>query len=300
MRVWQSCAALAKRYRVEPQGDLHARPPQSVPGRGARDTGMPGQEDAELRDRIRSLYQDDTPDAHAFRYGLLAFDVVTVLFVIVTSFFPHTATVELADAAFGILILADFVIRIWLEPKKSALVFRVATWADIAAVFSFLAPVAGEGLGFLRILRTLRLLHTYQLLARLRQDLRFFRKNEDVILAAVNLGVFLFVMTGLIYATQVGINPEIRNYADALYFTVTTLTTTGFGDITLTGSWGRMLSVAVMIVGVTLFLRLAQVLFRPPKVRHECETCGLTLHDADAVHCKHCGATIHIRTEGEV
>ena len=143
------------------------------------------------------------------------------------------------------------------------------------------------------------MLRTYQLLSRLRHDFAWFRQREEIILASINLGVFLFVMTGLIYALQNRINPDIRNYADALYFTVTTLTTTGFGDITLTGTGGRMLSVAVMIVGVTLFLRLVQVLLRPPKVRYECPTCGLQLHDADAVHCKHCGEVIHIRTEGE-
>jgi voltage-gated potassium channel len=94
------------------------------------------------------------------------------------------------------------------------------------------------------------------------------------------------------------VNPQIRNYADALYFTVTTLTTTGFGDITLTGTVGRMLSVGVMIVGVTLFLRLLQVLFRPTKIRYTCPKCGLKLHDPDAVHCKHCGEVVHIETEG--
>lgn len=119
-------------------------------------------------------------------------------------------------------------------------------------------------------------------------------------LATVNLGVFLFVMTGLIYATQVNHNDQIRNYADALYFTVTTLTTTGFGDITLQGTSGRLLSVMVMIVGITLFLRLAAALFRPSKVRYTCQSCGLTLHDADAVHCKHCGAVVKIETEGLV
>ena len=251
-----------------------------------------------MKDRIRSLYMDDTPRGHRFRYVLLAFDIVTVLFVVVTSFFPHTRPVVITDAIFGILILADFVMRFWIEPQKSRFLLRIATWADIIAMLSFLAPIAGEGLGFLRILRTLRLLHTYELLDRLRQDFTFFRRNEDIILACVNIGVFLFVMTGLIYATQEAINPDIRNYADALYFTVTTLTTTGFGDITLNGPGGRLLSVAVMIFGVTLFLRLLQVLFRPTKVRFECETCGLFLHDADAVHCKHCGATVHIRTAG--
>jgi len=251
-------------------------------------------------EKIRSLYEDDTLAAHRFRYGVLAFDIVTILFVIRTSFYEHTATIEIIDAVFGVLILADFLVRICIEKNKRKLMFRLATWADVAAVLSFLAPIAGEGVGFLRILRTLRLLHTYQLLSRLRQDFSFFRKNEDIVLASLNLGVFLFVMTGLIYATQVNVNPEIRNYADALYFTVTTLTTTGFGDITLTGPWGRMLSVGVMIFGVTLFLRLLQVLFRPSKVRQECKTCGLILHDADAVHCKHCGETIYIRTEGDV
>ncbi|KKL57570.1 hypothetical protein LCGC14_2234110, partial [marine sediment metagenome] len=157
-----------------------------------------------------------------------------------------------------------------------------------------------EGLGFLRVLRTLRLLRSYHLLAQLRRDFPIFRANEELSIAAVNLGVFLFVMTGLIFATQHGINPDIRNYADALYFTVTTLTTTGFGDITLPGTLGRMISVIVMIFGVTLFLRLAQVLFRPSKVRHECPQCGLLLHDIDAVHCKHCGTTLHIETEGNL
>jgi voltage-gated potassium channel len=251
-------------------------------------------------EKIRSLYEDDTAAAHRFRYGVLAFDIVTILFVIGTSFYEHTTLIEIIDAVFGVLILADFLVRIWIEKNKRKMMFRLATWADVAAVLSFLAPITGEGVGFLRILRTLRLLHTYQLLSRLRQDFSFFRKNEDIVLASLNLGVFLFVMTGLIYATQVNVNPEIRNYADALYFTVTTLTTTGFCDITLTGPWGRMLSVGVMIFGVTLFLRLLQVLFRPSKVRQECKTCGLILHDADAVHCKHCGETIYIRTEGDV
>lgn len=251
-------------------------------------------------EKIRSLYEDDTAAAHRFRYGVLVFDIATILFVIGTSFYDHTVTIEIIDAVFGVLILTDFFIRFWIEKEKRLMAFRLATWADVAAVLSFLAPITGEGVGFLRILRTLRLLHTYQLLSRLRQDFSFFRKNEDIVLASLNLGVFLFVMTGLIYATQVNVNPEIRNYADALYFTVTTLTTTGFGDITLTGPWGRMLSVGVMIFGVTLFLRLLQVLFRPSKVRQECQTCGLILHDADAVHCKHCGETIYIRTEGDV
>jgi len=56
--------------------------------------------------------------------------------------------------------------------------------------------------------------------------------------------------------------------------------------------------VVIMVVGVALFLRLAQTVFRPQKTRYTCPDCGLTRHDADAVHCKHCGRTIKIETEG--
>ena len=69
----------------------------------------------------------------------------------------------------------------------------------------------------------------------------------------MHLAVFLFVMTAIVYETQHWTNPQIKNYVDALYFTVTVLTTTGFGDITLQGTMGRLISVLIMIFGVTLF-----------------------------------------------
>jgi voltage-gated potassium channel len=252
------------------------------------------------RDQLRELYHGDTTRGHRFRYGLLAFDGVTILFVIATSFTAHGRVTEIIDVGFGLVLLADFAARLAIAPRKLRFVSNPVTVADMVAIASFLAPLAGEGLGFLRVLRTLRLFHTYELVARLRHDFRFFRENQHVLTAATNLGVFLFVMTGIVYATQHRTNPEIGNYADALYFTVTALTTTGFGDITLPGTPGRIISVAIMIFGVTLFLRLAQVLLRPAKVRCPCPECGLVLHDADAVHCKHCGNTINIRTEGAV
>ena len=67
------------------------------------------------------------------------------------------------------------------------------------------------------------------------------------------------------------------------------------GDVTLQGAHGRLLSMAIMIVGISLFLRLAQAVFRPGgKVRHPCPRCGLQRHDADAVHCKACGLLLNI------
>jgi voltage-gated potassium channel len=247
---------------------------------------------------LLGLYEADTARAHRFRYALLAFDAATILFIIVTSFLPRTDIIENLDVAFGLAILADFLARLLICRHRIREFLTPSTWADIASIISFLAPLVGEGAGFLRILRTLRLLHTYQILVRLRQDSEFFCRNEEVIIAAVHLCVFLFVMTGIVYETQHWNNPHIANYVDALYFTVTALTTTGFGDITLAGTLGRLISVIIMIFGVTLFLNLARTLFQPRKVRFECPKCGLQRHDLDAVHCKACGQVLKIPDEG--
>ena len=249
---------------------------------------------------LRFFYESDAPEAYRFRFGLLAFDLVTVVFIIGTSFLPRSPALEAVDIAIGLVILADFTARIVISQNRFKDFFHPATLADVAAILSFLAPITGEGAAFFRILRTLRLLYTYQILAHLRKNSQFVQRNEELLTAILNLSVFIFIMTGIVYETQRRTNPDIANYADALYFTVTALTTTGFGDITLPGTTGRMISVLIMIFGVTLFLRLAQVLFRPDKVRFTCPNCGLLRHDRDAVHCKACGNILNIPDEGAV
>ena len=246
---------------------------------------------------IRRLYEGGSVAAHRFRYALIAFDFVTLLFIVATSFAPQNDAVEALDVLIGLVILADFAARLLISRHRLRDLLHPATWADIVAIVSFLAPLVGEGAGFLRILRTLRLLRSYQLLMRLRRDFPYFRANEDVIIAVANFAVFVFVMTGFVYQTQHGTNPHITNYVDALYFTVTALSTTGFGDITLPGTTGRLISVVIMIFGVTLFFGLASALLRPRKVRFPCPTCGLLRHDPDAVHCKACGELLNIPNE---
>ncbi|MER2263570.1 potassium channel family protein [Methylobacterium oxalidis] len=251
-----------------------------------------------LTTKLREYCEGETDRAHRFRYGLLIFDLATLLFIVVSSFAPRQRVVEGIDVLIGVAVATDFLARLSICPRPWREFLRPTTWADLAAIVSFLAPIVGEGAGFLRILRTLRFLRTYQVLDRLRADSAFFRRNEEVIIAVVNLVVFIFVMTSIVYATQHRSNPNIGNYVDALYFTVTSLTTTGYGDVTLQGTGGRLISVVVMICGVTLFLRLAQVLFRPYKVRYPCPACGLQRHEPDAVHCKACGTILNIPDEG--
>ncbi|TCZ64376.1 potassium channel family protein [Roseicella aquatilis] len=252
-----------------------------------------------LRVVLRHLYEAGTPRAKRFRYALLVLDILSIGWIVLASFLPLSLLVLTVDVLLGLLLLAEFGFRVAASGVPLRTFLNPLNLADLVAIGSLLlAPLLHGALGFLRVLRTLRLLHSVRLIASLRSDLPFFRRNEEAALAAAQLAVFIFVMTGLVFETQHRTNPGIRNYADALYFTVTSLTTTGYGDVTLPGTTGRLLSVIIMLAGVTLFLRLAQALFRPVRVRFPCPACGLERHEPDAVHCKACGQLLNIPNEG--
>lgn len=252
-----------------------------------------------LKDELRHLYHGHDARARSFRFAILAFDIGTIIFFIASSLSRDKPWIYTADAVIAVFIIADLVARFWIEPNRKGMLRQMTTWADIVVVITLLLPAIVESFLFLRVLRALRLLRSYRVLADLRNESAFFRRNEEVIQSSVNLIVFVFVMTALVYVFQVSTNPKITNYIDALYFTVTALTTTGFGDITLEGTSGRLLSIVILLIGVALFLRLVQTIFRPPHVNYECPDCGLRRHDTDAVHCKHCGRLLHIGTQGQ-
>lgn len=250
-----------------------------------------------LRIRLRRLYDGKSQAAAAFRYGLLAFDFAVVAFIVVSSFFQGAWWIEVLDVVFGIGVLADFCARVWIARDLRAELLHPAGIADIIVVISLLAPLVGENLAFLRVLRALRVLRSYRFVSTLKHDVGFLRYRDNVLSAAVHLFVFTFIMTAVVFETQHRANPDIKNYIDALYFTLSTLTTTGFGDIVLPGAWGKVMSILIMVFGTTLFVRLVRELFQAPKVRWACKNCGLSQHEPDALNCKHCGEALHMPHE---
>ena len=248
----------------------------------------------------QEIFYGITPRAVRARYVLLFFDLLIIAYFVVTTFMRPYDWIVVVDVIFGILLIFDFIGRMIAQPDRGEFLVRPMSLIDLVVIASLLIPATYGSVVFLRVIRALRLLRSYAVIRQLRGHSRFFARNEDVIYSALNLLVFIFIVTAAVFVLQVQVNESINNYVDALYFTITTLTTTGFGDITLVGSQGRLLAVTIMIVGVALFIRLVQTIFRPHKVRYECADCGLTRHDRDAVHCKHCGRQLHIRTEGIV
>lgn len=252
-----------------------------------------------LRKHLRALYFGREEAAFRWRMALLAVDVVLLAYFVSTTFIDQQAWLVYADYVIGVYLLVEWSARLVAARERVTFLSQPLSVLDLFVALSLFAPAVTEELIFLRVLRALRLLRSYHVIAELRDRFTFFKRHQQVIFSATNLLVFIFVVSSAVFALQARANEAINNYVDALYFTITTLTTTGFGDITLTGQSGRLLSVVIMIVGLALFLRLLQSVFRPPKVTFECPDCGLSRHDPDAIHCKHCGRMLHIRTEGQ-
>jgi len=255
---------------------------------------------SDLHRHIDQLYNGSSRRSRLFRWGLLAFDAITIAYFLVASFIHHIDDFHMLEEAIGIIYLIEYLARMFISRQRIRDILHPAGLADLIVIVSLLAPSLSQNFSFLRVLRALRLLRSYHMIRSLRRQSRFVREHEDIIFSVVNLLVFIFVITAVVYVSQYGRNPAIKDYVDALYFTIATLTTTGFGDITLIGTGGHILAVLIMIFGISLFLRLIQTIFRPGKVRYKCPACGLSRHDPDAVHCKHCGKLLNIATEGAV
>jgi voltage-gated potassium channel len=254
-----------------------------------------------FRVQLRRLFYGHRPAAVAFQSGLLAIDLAAITYFVATSFVADATWLRVVDLLLGVLLALEFLGRMLAHRHPMAYLDNAAAVVDLVVIASLFVSALGVNLGFLRVLRTVRLLRSYNVLGQLKRRFAAVRRNEEVILAALNLAVFVFMISAVVYVTQREINPKIADFLDALYFTVAALSTTGFGDVTLMGSTsGELLSILMMLVGITLFLRLAQAVFRPGgKVLFPCPQCGLQRHEPDAVHCKACGHVLNIPNDDD-
>jgi voltage-gated potassium channel len=250
-----------------------------------------------LRDTLRKLYHGRTPAAFRFQVAAAILDLAIIVFFIVTPLLQGMRAFLWLDYTVAALVALEMMARLLASNNMLRLMKQPAAWIDVFILLTLLFPQALANFAFLRILRLWTLSRTGGLWRHF--GVLRFNQWRETSNAVINLLTFLFVLTGFIYTFFFRDRPGIEGYVDALYFTVTTVTTTGYGDITLPGVAGRLTAIVAMIVGISLFVRLAQSIFRPAKVFYPCHACGLTRHDPDAVHCKACGELLNIPDDGD-
>ncbi len=164
---------------------------------------------------------------------------------------PRThAIIEYLDLGICLLFFADFLVSLARAESKSGYFFRWG-WLDLLSSIPMVDALRwGRLARVLRIIRVLRGLRSAKVLV----DSVLARKAESGALAAALLTLLLTVFAAVsILQLETAPTSNIRSAEDALWWTVTTLTTVGYGDLYPVTSEGRLLAGLVMVAGVGLF-----------------------------------------------
>ncbi len=249
-----------------------------------------------LRRTLRRLQSGRDRRSLWLQAAFTVIDIAILAFFIMGPYLRAGPSYLIVDYLIAVWIGCELVAGAVLAKDMRTWILRPMTWVDLFILATLLFPDLLFNFAFLRAMRIWAIGQS----TFLKELLRFCGGSHllDVVRACINLIVFLFIVTGFVYTSFFYQLEGGEGFVDALYFTVATVTTTGFGDITLPGTLGKLTSVVTMIVGISLFVRLAQAVVRPHKVTYPCPQCGLQRHDADAVHCKACGHLLNIPDEG--
>ena len=130
----------------------------------------------------------------------------------------------------------DFAARVWLADDRRR--YAVAHWYDVALI----------ALPMLRPLRLLRLLALARVLNRSAAGSLVGRVSAYV--AGVAVIAILLGSIAILDAEQNAPGANITSIDDAVWWACTTVTTVGYGDLYPVTTQGRVIAVALMVVGI--------------------------------------------------
>jgi voltage-gated potassium channel len=213
-----------------------------------------------------------------------------------------------------LFFIVEYVARLYGAKNRLKQLVDLYSIVDFIAIVPTLSllvlPVFGltANLGFIKVIRAIRVFRIFRFL-RFTADRHFF--FGDITMPFLNLlRLFLtilmifFISSGLFFYVESVSNPGVQTFGDAFYFTVVTLTTVGFGDITPLSEAGKWVTVLMILSGIILIpwqvSRIAKEWIHiATKKEVLCPGCGLRYHDENASHCKSCGHIIYQEYDGD-
>ena len=257
------------------------------------------------------IFQAETRAGKLFDLALILAILASVTIVMLDSV-PEIAEryhgpLRLAEWIFTILFTVEYVSRLWCvaSKKKYALSFfgLIDLFAVIPTYLSVLIP-GGEVLAVVRILRVLRVFRILKLVQ--------YMGEAEVLVATLKASRFkiaVFLITVLSIVVVIGSviylieGPEngFTSIPRGLYWSVVTVTTVGYGDMTPQTGLGQALAAILMVMGYAL-IAIPTGLFSAEFVQQNashrqilnapvqsCPGCGSLEKDHQAGYCRYCG-----------
>lgn len=255
------------------------------------------------------IFEADTYAGRAFDIALIVCICLSVLIVMLDSVASLHARwgdeLLLLEWVFTILFSIEYILRILAVRKPLRYVLSFYGAIDLLAIVPTFVSVIVPGSQYLLVIRILRVLRIFRVL-----KLATYLTEARMLAVAMGrsrrkITVFLFTVSTLVIvlgAFMYVIEGEASGFVsipESIYWAIVTLTTVGYGDISPVTPLGKAVASLVMICGygiiavptgiVTVELSRAAT---GQVSTQACRHCGGEGHDADAVHCKYCGAKL--------
>ncbi len=166
-----------------------------------------------------------------------------------------TRAVRLVDFGVCVLFFIDFCTR--FASAKDKLAFMKWGWIDLLASIPNI-----EALRWGRLARVMQIIRLLRAVRSTHKVLRLILRNKlQNGLTAVGLTTFLLVIFGSIAILICEQTPDsnIKTAEDAIWWSITTITTVGYGDKYPVTFEGRVLAMSMMIAGLGLFGTLSGI-----------------------------------------
>ncbi|RLN93573.1 hypothetical protein BBJ28_00021564 [Nothophytophthora sp. Chile5] len=263
------------------------------------------------------LFRSSTPMGQRIAIFFLAMVNASVAVAVLDS--VHEIRAEIGDFLlslemfFTILFTVEYALRVMCLRKPSKFIFSLLGFIDICALvpsyLGYFIPTA-RPLLHLAVLRIFRVMRVFRLLrlarfvdasAALTDNIESNRRNIAVFLVA--LFTVILVIGSAMYLIE-GDRYEFSNIPISLYWTVVTITTVGYGDISPQTIVGRMLATVVMFVGYGIIASptLLSTATTPPQSIQpdatkctkivECQRCFQRHHQEAANFCCMCATPL--------
>lgn len=260
-----------------------------------------------LRERVRQIFNQSSTRLGVGVNGAIAILILLSVTLFAVQTYPLPARVcfwlHLADQVILASFVAEYFARLWSAERPLRFVFSLYGLIDLISIAPFFLGFLDTR--FLRLIRWLRILR----LARFFEQKTWFGQlsgSEGLIFGRILFTLFsiIFIYSGAIYQVEHEANGEnFVTFLDAMYFSVVTMTTVGYGDITPVSEAGRGLTIMMILTGIALIPTqvgelIQQFVKVQDSVRVTCDSCELLGHETDAQFCRRCGAALPDPVEG--